>query len=413
MLDLTANVAIFSAQILVVIGVAAIASSVVRLPARAELVYWRGVVTLCLALPLVPAIPFVAPGLDVVSIVSTTAPARVAAHTNRLVSFATLVPLLVLMGTLVRAVWLAIGLVAIRRLESESTLATLGADVQPLRDRLAPTAVWRWHPTVTQPITFGIRRPVILLPRRLLDLSPAAQRAVVCHELLHVARRDWAWLLVEEAVHTLFWFHPAIWWAIGQIQLRREECVDELVVEMTDARREYMSALVTLAETPTPWRTALAFIRRGQLAARLARLGKRRPISTARLSLTWAALMAITGITSLGTVSAMPLRRDLTAAAGQKIYSAAEGVRLPRVIREVRPSYTPRALEERLIGTVLLDCVVSRNGTVSRVKVLRPLDVDLDRAAVRALEQWRFSPGTKGGKPVAVRVQVEMAFTLK
>ena len=65
------------------------------------------------------------------------------------------------------------------------------------------------------------------------------------------------------------------------------------------------------------------------------------------------------------------------------------------------------------MGTVLLDCVVSRNGTVSRVKVLRPLDVDLDRAAVRALEQWRFSPGTKGGKPVAVRVQVEMAFTLK
>jgi protein TonB len=66
-----------------------------------------------------------------------------------------------------------------------------------------------------------------------------------------------------------------------------------------------------------------------------------------------------------------------------------------------------------LTGTVLLESVVTRDGTASRVKVVRPLDADLDRAAVRALEQWRFSPGTKGGKPVAVRVQVETAFTLK
>jgi bla regulator protein blaR1 len=411
--DLTANVAIYSAQILVVIGVAAITGAVVRLPAHAELLYWRGVVALCLALPLVPAIPFVATGLDVVSIVSTTAPARVAAHTGRLVSAATLVPWLVLAGALARMAWLAIGLVVIGRLRSESAPATLGADVAVLRDTLAPTAALRWHPIVTQPITFGIRRPVVLLPRRLLDLSPAAQRAVVCHELLHVARRDWAWLLAEEAVRALFWFHPALWWAIGQIQLRREERVDELVVQLTDARREYMSALVTLAETPPPWRTALAFIHRGQLAARLARLGKRVPISIARLSATCVALVAITGITSLGTVSAMPLRRDATAAGGQRIYSAAEGVLLPKVIKEIRPNYTQRAMQRKIAGTVLLDCVVTRTGAPSRVKVLRPLDADLDRAAVRALEQWRFSPGTKGGKPVAVRVKVEMTFTLK
>jgi TonB family protein len=411
--DLTANVAIYSTQILVVIGVAAAACPVVRLPARAELIYWRGVVAVCLALPLVPVVPIVATAFDVVSLMSTAAPARGAAHTTRLVSFATLVPLLLLAGTLVRAAWLAIGLAAIRRLQSGSTLAALGADVDSLRDALAPTAALRWHPTVTQPITFGIRRPVILLPRRLLDLSPAAQRAVVCHEMLHVARRDWAWLLVEEAIRALFWFHPALLWAIGRIQLRREERVDELVVQLTGARREYMGALVTLAETPTPWQTALAFIHRGHLVARLERLGKRASISIARLSVTGAALVAITGVTSLGTVSAMPLRRDVTAAGGQRIYSAAEGVRLPSVIKEVRPYYTQRALERMLTGSVLLDCVVTRNGTVSRVKVVRTLDADLDRAAVRALEQWRFSPGTKSGKPVAVRVQVQMTFSLK
>ena len=64
-------------------------------------------------------------------------------------------------------------------------------------------------------------------------------------------------------------------------------------------------------------------------------------------------------------------------------------------------------------GTVLLECVVTRSGAPRRVRVIRPLDAALDRAAVGALEQWRFSPGTKGGKPVDVRVRVEMTFRLK
>jgi protein TonB len=48
-------------------------------------------------------------------------------------------------------------------------------------------------------------------------------------------------------------------------------------------------------------------------------------------------------------------------------------------------------------------------------EVARSLDstLGLDREAVKALKQWRFRPGTKDGKPVAVRVQIEITFTLK
>mgnify|MGYP003509931133 FL=1 len=52
---------------------------------------------------------------------------------------------------------------------------------------------------------------------------------------------------------------------------------------------------------------------------------------------------------------------------------------------------------------------------VGDVEVSESLDkvYGLDEAAIQALKQWRFDPGTKDGKPVAVRVEVEMSFTLK
>jgi TonB family protein len=49
------------------------------------------------------------------------------------------------------------------------------------------------------------------------------------------------------------------------------------------------------------------------------------------------------------------------------------------------------------------------------VKVTESLDTvyGLDAEAVKAVKQWLFTPGTKNGKPVPVKVDIEMTFTLK
>jgi protein TonB len=82
---------------------------------------------------------------------------------------------------------------------------------------------------------------------------------------------------------------------------------------------------------------------------------------------------------------------------------------------EVKPQYTQEALAARIEGTVWLEAVVLSDGTVGDVFVVRSLDsvLGLDRQAVTAMKQWEFKPGTKDGKAVAVRVEVEMTFTLK
>jgi protein TonB len=64
---------------------------------------------------------------------------------------------------------------------------------------------------------------------------------------------------------------------------------------------------------------------------------------------------------------------------------------------------------------VLLNAVVLKDGSVGDVQVDRSLDRDsgLDQAAVDAMKQWVFKPGTKDGKPVAVRIHVELTFSLR
>jgi TonB family protein len=95
------------------------------------------------------------------------------------------------------------------------------------------------------------------------------------------------------------------------------------------------------------------------------------------------------------------------------IYKPGDGVSLPRVVKDVKPKYSPEALRARIQGTVELDCVVEPDGMPREIRVTRSLDPDLDRRAIDALEQWRFRPGTKDGEPVRVRVVVELTFTLR
>jgi TonB family protein len=72
-------------------------------------------------------------------------------------------------------------------------------------------------------------------------------------------------------------------------------------------------------------------------------------------------------------------------------------------------------MQNRIEGKVGLDVVVLSDGKVGDVTVVQSLDkiYGLDDNAVKAMKQWEFKPGMKDGKAVAVRIHVDMAFTLK
>ena len=89
------------------------------------------------------------------------------------------------------------------------------------------------------------------------------------------------------------------------------------------------------------------------------------------------------------------------------------GLTMPAVISEVRPQYTAAAMRAGIQGTVSLSVVIGVDGSIADVRVTKSLDPDLDEQAVSAAKRWRFSPGTKDGKPVPVEVTLELTFTLR
>ncbi|MEM1090326.1 MAG: M56 family metallopeptidase [Pseudomonadota bacterium] len=82
--------------------------------------------------------------------------------------------------------------------------------LRPVSDR----SVWiGWSDAVLSPVSFGWRKPVVLLPeswRQHPDMSVADTEHAVAHELAHVARGDWLWLLVVRLAAAAHWCNPLI-----------------------------------------------------------------------------------------------------------------------------------------------------------------------------------------------------------
>jgi TonB family protein len=91
------------------------------------------------------------------------------------------------------------------------------------------------------------------------------------------------------------------------------------------------------------------------------------------------------------------------------------GVEMPKPLRMKKPEYTRDALNARIEGAVLLECVVETGGTVGQVRIARSLDRNfgLDQVAVDSAKQWLFEPARLDGKAVRIVVTLEMSFTLK
>lgn len=87
-------------------------------------------------------------------------------------------------------------------------------------------------------------------------------------------------------------------------------------------------------------------------------------------------------------------------------------VGVPRLIYDPPPDYPEQARKDRVEGEVLVELVVTAEGSVREPKIAKSLRPDMDASALGAVRQWKFDPATKDGVPVAVRVNVDVRFRL-
>ena len=156
------------------------------------------------------------------------------------------------------------------------------------------------------PVSWGMMRPIILLNPGVIDATDEAE-AIIAHELAHVARLDWAKLLLSRVACAVFWFNPLVWLLARESHQLREEAADDAVllsdVEGTDyasllvnAARHDNQALLLAAHGVAPARDSLKRRITRVLDASLTR----RPANTA-----WVALCLVVVIGIAGPLAAL------------------------------------------------------------------------------------------------------------
>lgn len=96
-----------------------------------------------------------------------------------------------------------------------------------------------------------------------------------------------------------------------------------------------------------------------------------------------------------------------------EVYSVRDdGVAAPRLIVKVEPGYTEEARAAKVQGTAVLGVEVWPDGQAHNLHVKRSLDPGLDAKAIEAIQQWRFKPAEKDGRPVKVKATIEVNFRL-
>jgi D-alanyl-D-alanine endopeptidase (penicillin-binding protein 7) len=281
---------------------------------------------------------------------------------------------LLLLGVSGRMAQLGAGLVRLRSLRRDSRPLDAPPWILALRDDVAPRARFLLSEEASTPATFGLRRPIVLLPPVFESMDRQRQAAIVLHELVHARRADWVVLMVEEMLKAVLFFHPAVHWLVARVRLAREQTVDAVVVHRLGSREPYLESLVEMARFAAHARTvpAAPFLRESHLRERVDLLLKEVSMSRfrtlAHLVLTAAALVLAVS----WAASAVPLQTAKPAAPEAKIMIADEVTAPgePKIVRQVKPVYPPEAKAEKVQGLFMLDVVIGKDGTIKDARVV-------------------------------------------
>lgn len=176
-------------------------------------------------------------------------------------------------AALLLAVWLAgslavlstllLGFLRLRWIRRRAAVLTdgpLAAAAARVADRLGLDR----RPTLLQgddgdmPMTWGVRRPVVLLPAGAEDWERWRLEAVLLHELAHVARRDYPAQIAARLACALYWFHPLAWIAAHRLRVEREHACDDVVVRGGADPSAYAEGLLAIARSLRAARPASA-----------------------------------------------------------------------------------------------------------------------------------------------------------
>ncbi len=320
---------------------------------------------------------------------------------------------------------------------------------------------------IATPLTWA---RVIVMPGYAREWPAEKLSVAIAHERAHLSRWDWATQSVSQVVTAVFWFHPLMWFALSELRQEAEQAVDDVVLRSGTEAASYAEQLLDVARrlngsAPV---TGVAMVRRAVLTDRVTAIldaGRVRTMSGWKSRAVIVAvgvwlLMALAPFekkvlaqaapaapaprvtpapavivqaprpqaaprtvttpapapgpapVAVPAASPAPAATPVAPAAPADGYRIGGGVSAPVVIYKTEPVYPDGAREAKYQGEVWISTVIDENGNPTNFKVTQALGMGLDEAAIEALHQWKFKPGMKDGKPVAVQATISVMFKL-
>ncbi|ARA92159.1 hypothetical protein AWN76_002545 [Rhodothermaceae bacterium RA] len=193
-----------------------------------------------------------------------------------------------------------LGMVQVRRwtraaMGDPGAVAPAAAGATVRQAGLMRTVTVRRSPRVAGPLTWGLVRPVILLPVEAASWPAERLRAVLLHELAHIRRWDYLTHLLGQIARAIYWFNPLVWWAVQRMHHEQEQACDDAVLQAGTPSEAYATHLLEIARAlkrpALPATGSIGMARHAALKQRiraiLAPRADRRP-------LTWAAGLSTT-----------------------------------------------------------------------------------------------------------------------
>jgi TonB family protein len=285
----------------------------------------------------------------------------------------------------------------------------------------------------TGPAVVGFLRGDVVLPEWALSWDDDRRRMMVEHEREHLRARDPLLLALAFLAAAALPWNAALWWQLRRLRLAVEVDCDARVLRRHADVRAYGLLLlevgrvaasgrfpvVALTEPPSFLERRIRTMTRPALRRRLGRASLSAALCAGAFALA-AALPAPAGGFPGGAASApapllvaadtIPLRSDVV-----DVRDATDKPRLvngEQVQRLLQNGYPPLLRDAGITGTVQVQMVIDETGAVAEAKALESPRPEFAEPAVAVMQQARFRPARRGGRPVAVRVQVPVHFAL-
>jgi bla regulator protein BlaR1 len=257
--------------------------------------------------------------------------------------------------------------------------------------------------SLASPITAGWWRPVVLVPASLVGgMPPDLLEALLAHELAHIRHHDYLVNLIQNAIETLLFYHPAVWWISNRIRSEREQMADDFAAGQLGEPRRLALALSELERFQFSTHHLAQAANGGDLMVRIKRL-----VRPAPQALNWKAAIPMLGL----AVACLSIYAEAVAAdktAGKRVKAVVDFNSC------AKPVWPEASLKAEETGTVTLGFLVDADGKVTDSNVKNSSGHPaLDKAAQVGIEKCTFKPATVAGKPVKSWMQMQYVWQLK